>query len=284
MKPLIIYHSQCWDGFGAAWAAWRCFRDEAEYTPCRYGEPFPGHAHGRQVYVLDFSWSYTAFQEAFKTGIHPLQIEVHDHHKTARDDAQGYDPLMAMTRNEPALVYHFDMDKSGAVLAWERFHQTPVPTLLAYVQDRDLWRFTLPESHKVSAWLRSYPYDFEVWRGLEIMLDVKFGCVIQQGEAILRAQQREVSAMADNARWDDIGGSHVPVANATTYYSEVGEELCRRHPDAPFSAYYLDRADGKRQWGLRSIGAFDVSAVAKHYGGGGHKNAAGFVEEREGKF
>jgi uncharacterized protein len=31
-----------------------------------------------------------------------------------------------------------------------------------------------------------------------------------------------------------------------------------------------------QQWGLGSMGDFDVSEIAKAYGGGGHKNAAGF--------
>lgn len=33
---------------------------------------------------------------------------------------------------------------------------------------------------------------------------------------------------------------------------------------------------GKFQYSLRSRGDFDVSAIAKKFGGGGHKNAAGF--------
>ena len=279
MNPLIIYHANCWDGFGAAWAAWLTFGDQADYLPMRYGEPFPADAHGRVIYVLDFSWPYAALQEVFTKGIRPLQIEVHDHHKTARDDAQEYDPLMAMTRNEPALAYHFDMDKSGAVLAWERFHQELVPTLLAYVQDRDLWKFSLHKSREVSAWLRSYPCAFDTWNTLSAILDAEPSLVFIEGGAILRAQQEEVNTMCDHAKWLEIGGYRVPVANATILYSEIGEELCRRFPEALFSAYYMDRADGKRQWGLRSRGDFDVSVVAKDYGGGGHRSAAGFVED-----
>ena len=33
MKPLVIYHANCADGFGAAFAAWRKLGDEAEYVP-----------------------------------------------------------------------------------------------------------------------------------------------------------------------------------------------------------------------------------------------------------
>jgi hypothetical protein len=71
----------------------------------------------------------------------------------------------------------------------------------------------------------------------------------------------------------------VPVANATVFYSEVGEELLKRHPASPFAGYYMDRGDGQRQWGLRSRPSFDCSVIAKALGGGGHKQASGFVQD-----
>jgi len=73
-----------------------------------------------------------------------------------------------------------------------------------------------------------------------------------------------------------IGGYEIPVVNASVLFSEVGHELCLKGLFTKlFSAYYFDR-NNKRQWGLRSIGDFDVSEIAKKYGGGGHRNAAGF--------
>ena len=38
MKPLVIYHASCADGFGAAFAAWLKFGDDAEYVACSYGK------------------------------------------------------------------------------------------------------------------------------------------------------------------------------------------------------------------------------------------------------
>jgi nanoRNase/pAp phosphatase (c-di-AMP/oligoRNAs hydrolase) len=40
--------------------------------------------------------------------------------------------------------------------------------------------------------------------------------------------------------------------------------------------WYYDAATGRANVSLRSIGDYDVSAIAKAFGGGGHKNAAGF--------
>lgn len=59
-KPLIIYHGPgCMDGSAVALAAWLKFGDEAEYRPAQYGDPAPtdDEVRGRDVYVLDFSYS-----------------------------------------------------------------------------------------------------------------------------------------------------------------------------------------------------------------------------------
>jgi hypothetical protein len=270
-RKLIIYHGNCYDGFGAAWAAWKKFGIEAEYLPMSYGQSFPDDGWGRDCYVLDFSFpsrNIGARQLDQSYVLNVTDFKVIDHHKTAEADLKDY----------PGCCI-FDMNKSGAVLAWEFFHpDKEIPRLLEYVQDRDLWRFELPESRAVSTWMRSWPMSFETWNELEERI-LDFDSVIVEALAIERFTSEMVKIMADNAWTQDVGGWHVPVANATAFFSEVGEELCRRNPHAPFSGYYLDRRDRKRQWGLRSRGEFDVSEVAKHKGGGGHKNAAGFTED-----
>jgi nanoRNase/pAp phosphatase (c-di-AMP/oligoRNAs hydrolase) len=55
----------------------------------------------------------------------------------------------------------------------------------------------------------------------------------------------------------------------------------KKFPDIKFvpGIYGKEPPDcvGLRIFSLRSVGDFDVSAIAKIYGGGGHKNAAGFT-------
>ena len=77
---------------------------------------------------------------------------------------------------------------------------------------------------------------------------------------------------------------HVVLAvNATQNYSEVAGELAK-DTRYPFGACFFVRRDGLKIWSLRSdrnLGDFDVSAVAKLRGGGGHRNAASFRESAE---
>ena len=85
MKPLVIYHADCTDGFGAAFAAWLKLGDEAEYLPMRYGqaklhEALPFNPLNREIYILDFSFERQIMEFIFKDAKRVVWL---DHHKTA---------------------------------------------------------------------------------------------------------------------------------------------------------------------------------------------------------
>lgn len=304
MKTYVLYHGNCPDGFGAAFAAWLRFTDDAEYIPVSYGKPPPEIEQGSDVYILDFSYPRAVLERLGCEVCNSLVVL--DHHATAQQDLEGLPGC------------YFDMNKSGAVMAWEYFHKgvfSEVPEFFQYLQDRDLWQFKLPMSREVSMAVRSYPYDFKVWTeitGLVVQGQIYElpGILIDQlkkeGVACRRLTEQQVVNMAKHHRRATLDGKNkavkfdppavegeancfgvsaqfpdlwfCPVANATVFFSEVGEELLNIYPDAPFAAYYSDRSDGKRQWGLRSRPDFDCSVIAKAFGGGGHKQASGFIQ------
>ena len=266
-STLILYHAHCYDGFGAAWVAWQRFQDDAEYVPVSYGHEVPRINGYTNLHILDFSYPRETLLQ-WREQL-PGDLWVVDHHKTAEEDLRGL-PFVK-----------FDMAHSGATLAFNHFfpERQDMPELLRYVEDRDLWRFTLPHSREVSAWLHSHPMDFEVWCELTRTLRNDQRAVVAEGAAICRFQHQQVEQMCQHVRWRELAGCRIPYVNATLFQSEVGHALCERFPEAPFVACYLDRADGKRQWSLRGRGTFDVSAIAKQLGGGGHYSAAGYTED-----
>jgi oligoribonuclease NrnB/cAMP/cGMP phosphodiesterase (DHH superfamily) len=258
----VLYHENCDDGFGAAWTAWQALGDRARYIPVQHGEPPPEIPDGSTLTIVDFAYPRDVLI-GLKERLGSLWVL--DHHKTAAKDLAGLD------------FTTFDMEKSGAMLAWDHwFPGEPAPPLLQYIQDRDLWLFQLPNSPEVSAALRSYPRDFPVWSTLSV--DV----LARDGIAIQRARGIQVSDHVKLAALRNVGGYLVPVVNATCYLSDIGDQLNANYPDSPFAACYFDRADGRRQWSLRSRGEFDVSEVAERFGGGGHRNVAGYTEESPG--
>lgn len=260
----VFYHGNCPDGFGAAWAAWKFLADRATYIPCFFEQPVPEVPRHARVLIVDFSFPR---DKALDLANRVETICQLDHHQTAAD----------MMKGVPWAT--FDMTHSGAYLSWMHFFGKPVPEFVQYLEDRDLWRFQMPYSREVAAAVGSYPMKFEVWEVLSTMgmEKLKF-----DGGIILRSQGPLIDEMISRVRWQEFDGHKVPVVNATTLFSQVGDKLCQMYPDAPFAAYYYDRKDGKRQWGLRSPGRIDVSEIAKRRGGGGHPGASGFVEELKG--
>lgn len=264
MNPLIIYHSDCWDGFCAAWVLRNKYPD-AEFHAAHYGTE-PPDVTGKRVIVVDFCYPRATMLKLIAESDGVLTLL--DHHKTAQADCDGIE--------SDKCGVTFDMTKSGARLAWEWLYgrHYPSPWIVNYTEDRDLWKWALPDSKEVNAALRSFPLDFDVWDHFGHWKEF-----VSDGRAILRRESQIIEQHIRHAVRKEIGGVSVPVVNATVLFSEIAAELAKGEP---FGACYFDRFDGKRQWSLRSDAhGMDVSAVAKAYGGGGHRNAAGYEEDAE---
>jgi uncharacterized protein len=170
------------------------------------------------------------------------------------------------------------MGRSGAQIAWDFFHGAPHghrPALIDYVADRDLWRFQLPRSREISAWLYSQKFDFDQWTSCAAEIHLHFDAVADQGNAILRQHDKNVASLIRaTERRMVIGGHNVPVANVPHFMaSDAGGIMAE---GKPFAATYYDRPGG-RVFSLRSRdGGVDVAEIAASYGGGGHAQAAGF--------
>ena len=248
---VVLYHADCLDGFGAAWALWKKYPD-ARYLAVEHGLSPPSGLDNDHVVMVDFSYPREVVERLAGS---TASLRILDHHVTAQAALAG-------------LPYaYFDMKKSGAVLAWEWAHPEPVPWLLQYIQDKDLWEWRLPMSREINAALDSYPFDFQVWDGLsQDMLEL-------EGRAILRREDVLLTKMVRESVLVEFEGETVPAVYSPVMTSQIGERLCR---DYPFCIIWHQR-NGRRYFSLRSKpGTVDVSAIAARHGGGGHVNAAGF--------
>ena len=247
------------DGFGAAFAAWIILQDTADYIPAHYGDT-PPDVKNKIVYILDFSYPREVLQKIIDDA---ASVTVIDHHKTAEENLKDVEDAEII----------FNLKKSGAVLAYEYFHQgKDVPMLFSYIQDRDLWIWELPDSKFISAALSVEEKDFNVF--LRLIFDSSsFNNLIDKGKAIIQYESKYISKLTHFAKMANIAGYSVPCINNHHLISEVGHELAKQHA---FSAQYFD-TENKRVYSLRSTeNGIDVSAIAVKFGGGGHKHAAGF--------
>jgi oligoribonuclease NrnB/cAMP/cGMP phosphodiesterase (DHH superfamily) len=274
MKPdICIYHGGCDDGFGAAWAVWKKWPD-VQFVPGVYGKE-PPDVTGKNVLMVDFSYKRPVIEAMAKAA---WSLTILDHHKTAQADLLDMEAWAAMEDCNVKVV--FDMDQSGAALAWDYCHgpidnKLKRPWMIDMIEDRDLWRFKHgDETRQFSAALRTYPMDFDVWQEISCRPEK----LVEEGKVILRAHQANIQKFMADVFWEKIGGHSVPCCNVPYHYaSDTAHELLQRFPDAPFAASWFKRGDGLFQASLRSEDRrLDVSEIAKKYGGGGHRNAAGF--------
>lgn len=329
-KPLlVVYHGSCADGFGAAWAihkaelAGRVTRG-VEYVKGTYGYPAPD-VQGRDLVLVDFCYPPQVMEELVAMANTVLVL---DHHVSAQKDMAalaerlGWRVYAGVNHDGGATIMItdyltpegktakvemcFDMNRSGAAMAWDHFNNhTHWPTLIKYVQDRDLWTKVLPHIDEFTLALGSYDMDFATWD--KIAARVEFSAInnpqglaqfYNEGSSILRYQRNLVDQAVKASFWvtlqaprglfDGASTADSPLPNVPinswrvratncipALASEVGEVLAER-----FGGIGLTWIEGKDQllYSLRSRGdnAPDVSLIAKAFGGGGHAKAAGF--------
>jgi len=259
---VVLYHKNCPDGFGAAWAAWKKFGKRAKYIGVNHQEPPPSNFSGKHIYMLDFTYPREHTLHVLKNA---KSLTILDHHKSAKD----------VTLLAP--VHRFARNHSGAALSWNFFHYgKKIPRWLLYIEDLDLWRRKLPHTEDARAALNTYPYDFKVWDRLmrefdNTALRAKY---FQKGAHIIEFQRRAVKRIIDDAQLVIFYGYRTLAANTPTFTDEVGYEITKLCP--PIGVVWSYRG-GKLIVSLRSNGKVDVSKLAKKLGGGGHKQAAAFT-------
>ena len=280
-KIYVIYHMDCADGYGAAWAAWKLFGDEAEYIATPAGGDRPEAAvipDGSVVYILDVYWPPEVV-EAHSGRLEAITCV--DHHQVPAEWLEYEYP-------DNVTVFH-DRSRSAAVLAWTFFHrEKKIPEILLYIEDRDLWKWELKDSEAILAGLDAYPY---TWSNMERLQD-SMAQLKDQGNAIIRWRNQLLDLQLKNAHKvrvtvnDEVGIPEtsyvVPAVNCSirALASESGHELLRRNPEAPFVFIYRRNSEGGWDVSLRSSGSFNVALLAQKFGGGGHPEAAGMTLDK----
>ncbi len=272
MRRVCIYHAGCPDGFGAAWAAWKAWGEDGLYVARGHDDALRASDYrGDHVVFADIAPPQHAWAELAEE---VERLVVVDHHVSARERYLA-DASLAEHMNRNGHTVRFDLTHSGAALAWQHLHpEQPLPGLLAYVEDQDLWRFALPRSREVNAAIGSHHRSFEIWSRLA---ETPVETLAAQGEPILRAQRMEVDRALSASHPVEVGSLRLEAVNARTQRAEIGHELAERRAfGTPAGAVY--RLRGERvHVSLYSVADFDVSEIAARFGGGGHRNAAGFT-------
>jgi oligoribonuclease NrnB/cAMP/cGMP phosphodiesterase (DHH superfamily) len=307
------------DGLIAAAIVYRHFEGEVECIPVSY-KPSNGQLperiveaiKGRDVYLVDFTFTPEDLVPAI-----PLMrsLTIIDHHHAA-DNAwlsldAGIMPALPEDKDSWSdgevifwrqligkfhnarisvpVTLKFDSKFSGAGLTWQFLNpDKPLPPLVAYAQDYDLWIKALPGTDEFELGFGSH---FQLYTTTPKTINELFGFdeadwptideLISDGKVISRYQSTLADGIiARNVTFETVLGiDNVPVCPAPMeLVNVIGEKLYTKYPDVPFALMYENyRASGQRKLCFRSRknGGSDVAELAQKVGGNGHANSAG---------
>ena len=282
-NALIIYHAHCMDGFGAAWSAYKNrverYYSNYEYVAMDYKDPLPAHIpelppSDTEIFILDFSFPPAKFTELCNSYVHVTML---DHHESAADSFRGY-----VAPANSTVYFSPPKEHSGAYLAWKFFCDPgwtgDVPELIAYIEDRDLWKWHLRFSSEINELIAFTPKLFEYYDRLDNRFQANdFDAMVSEGKLIQSVNSKHIdSILAAGTRPFNLRGAKGLICNCPGQFASTAGNMLAKQ-SGTFGATYFAHADGSHKFSLRSIGDYDVAKLAKEFGGGGHKNAAGFT-------
>lgn len=271
LKPLCIYHKNCLDGRGSAAVVARLHPD-ADFLPMQYGSKRPT-VEGRKVYMVDFGLPAPDMRAIRAEASEFIWI---DHHASqlAVQKTLGWGVL--------------DTGECGTSLTWKQlFPDQAAPPVVAYIRDKDLWQWRLPDSRAIAAGLEaSFPKD--LFRGL---LEVDLTLMAERGRPIVAAQAARIAELAKSGVviTDPYGlvGKRALAVITKSDFNDLGEHICI--PQAAgglgfdLAILYYQKPDRRWVHSLRSTGGdtptADCAIIAAARGGGGHPTSACYITD-----
>ncbi|GAQ78661.1 hypothetical protein KFL_000170070 [Klebsormidium nitens] len=174
---------------------------------------------------------------------------------------------------------------------------TALRRLFEYIEDADLWKWTLPDSKAFSSGLKDLDVEYDAGKNpgvFEQLLELKLDDVIRRGEASLAEKDAIIAAALEETFVVELGGGQYGTclavkvdSNVARLRSELGNQLAAK---SEFAGHRAIGAIAYEEPGLedptlvkvslRSKGDEDTTVISQVYSGGGHKNASSFIVQR----
>lgn len=277
---LIYYHDDNDGSCAAAVAANHYERNEfaIKFVAINYGkEPWTEEEikAAEKVWLVDFA---SDRMDEFVKACGPRLIWI-DHHRTAMEKY----PDLWSSSSIPGIR---SLENAACVLTWEFTHpeNTSPPPAVAYIGDKDMWRFEYPETRPFNAGfsLMVKTPDDPAW---DILLGSEYGDTVDQmisiGKLLLEAQKYKLQKAFDRGVDFVFHNWRARLVNTTGSISELGEFIYKK-PEYDIAVMWQAIED-MVVFSLRSDSGNpdspDCAEIAEQYGGGGHKNAAGFQKK-----
>jgi oligoribonuclease NrnB/cAMP/cGMP phosphodiesterase (DHH superfamily) len=280
----IIYHNPCSDGIASAWVV-KHFIPTAELIPCLAGRSPQNditHFQGKKIIFVDLCPSKEYLENLADIADH---ITILDHHITAYKSLENV--------SHPNVNYIFDNNQSGCMITWNYFSSEPIPWFLAYIGDRDLWKWELTCSKEINTTL--YDDEHTNFKGLSKLFDMNqnssltnfyntdtYYSFVSRGKILYEIKDKQIKTCMKTAIHCNFDNYNIWLfTSPPDILSEVGNSLmvknmkngskphftvCWRY-NVQTHEYYISMRS--------SSSSIDISEICKKFGGGGHRNAAG---------
>lgn len=261
-----FYHSADLDGKCSAAVVKHCV-PTAELIPIDYGQVFHWSSikSNDVVYMVDFALQ--PFSDMVKLNNMCNLIWI-DHHKTAIEDYE---------RSEETFKGNLRIGIGACALTWEWLSCLNVPLFIKLLAEYDVWDHHDPLTLPFQYGMRLYDTDPHASVWVRLLRDKEFvQDIVENGRIIInyKSEQDKIQASA-KCFFTEFEGLECLVANHGPSNSKFFDSLWDSTKyDAMIMFYWK-----KDHWSV-SLYTYkpdvDVSVIAKKYGGGGHKGAAGF--------
>jgi oligoribonuclease NrnB/cAMP/cGMP phosphodiesterase (DHH superfamily) len=268
---VCLYHANCTDGSASA-AVIKHKYPKARCHPVSHGDSLDVDVTGKKVFIVDFSYP-AQMLEALKSKA--KEVHWYDHHVTS---------LPIQKQVGWGVI---NLQESGASLTWKQeYPDRPLPKILSYVRDKDLYEWKLPDSRAISMTLANQPDIHNpggaLWRKLiDRLSDRQWKQMVKTGERALAEQRVRIVKGTQNGFELEFHGHRAFAVNWSLEASDIGEYV---YTEMQYPLVILFYYNGESwTFSLRSP-SIDVSKLALEHGGGGHPGAAGFRTEDIGWF
>ena len=300
MKYIVLYHKNCPDGYGAALALYKKFNlkdiiydkekdilydpeKKAFFIPSNHDTQFRRlkdilEKYSNEKFILYSVDFYTDKLLDIAKNEKIEKIYIYDHHKTAKERLEKG----IFEKVKDKITFFYDQDKSGATLTWEKV-MGEIPEIMKYIEDRDIWKWSIKDSDKVLAYLDTKIFNTkfpdEIFKEL-VKLTENFSKEKEKyknlGKAMLDFKKATIFKICSNLHYLVFPkGEKLYAVNSPVFRSEIGDVLSKVLKDVIcIYSIYPTEEDTFVLVSLRSKNQ-KAKKIAEKYGGGGHPNASG---------
>jgi hypothetical protein len=290
----VIFHKNCLDGFTGFLILHNSnsidYENAKIFPDVPSATKMPPGVEDKNVIIIDVAYNSNVLQDIIK---YAKSVVFIDHHETIKNDVEN---IKKTSKYADKLTVIYDDRLCGATLTWNFIHEKKkMPLFLSYIQDNDTGTWNLPDTEHFVAAIEA-KYDFRVdkenmrtWE--KLFADKTVTKLIKRGRIyyeyvkfLVKSNKNRYSV--HNFPSDVIYSEHKSLFSKPGQYKVAvycgsgcpsATALARqimKNTNCDFVIMWVYIMDKKKYvLTFRSRDA-DVGAIAKVFGGGGHKLAA----------